>query len=127
MAWFSKSSAATKKAVSTRGKKRRRVKPLWRSSLFVTGYVLVIVSSASLAGWWVWQSGWVQSTTERAKWMIIAGAAKTGFSVREIFVEGRFETPRKSLLKALRLERGAPILAFDPQAARVAIEVQVGG
>ncbi len=122
MAWFSKADAAPKKASSKRGQKRRRVKPLWRSPLFVTGYVLVIISSASLAGWWVWQSGWVQTTAERAKWMIIAGAAKTGFSVREIFVEGRFETPRKSLLKALRLERGAPILAFDPQAARERVE-----
>ena len=122
MAWFSKSDAATKKVTSKRGQKRRRVKPLWRSPLFATGYVLVIISSASLAGWWVWQSGWVQTTVERVKWIVIAGAAKTGFSVREIFVEGRFETPRKSLLKALRLERGAPILAFDPQAARERVE-----
>ena len=122
MAWFSKSDAATKKATSKRGQKRRRVKPLWRSPLFVTVYVLVITSSASLAGWCVWQSGWVQTTVERVKWIVIAGAAKTGFSVREIFVEGRFETPRKSLLKALRLERGAPILAFDPQAARERVE-----
>ena len=122
MAWFSKSDAATKKVTSKRGQKRRRVKPLWRSPLFATGYVLVIISSASLAGWCVWQSGWVQTTVERVKWIVIAGAAKTGFSVREIFVEGRFETPRKSLLKALRLERGAPILAFDPQAARERVE-----
>ena len=122
MAWFSKSDAATKKVTSKRGQKRRRVKPLWRSPLFATGYVLVIISSASLAGWWVWQRGWVQTTVERVKWIVIAGAAKTGFSVREIFVEGRFETPRKSLLKALRLERGAPILAFDPQAARERVE-----
>ena len=64
----------------------------------------------------------MQTTVERVKWIVIAGTAKTGFSVREIFVEGRFETPRKSLLKALRLERGAPILAFDPQAARERVE-----
>ncbi len=122
MAWFSESDTATKKATSKRGKKRRRVKPLWRSPLVVTGYVLVIIYSTSLAGWWVWQSGWVQIKVERVKWIVISGAAKTGFSVREIFVEGRFETPRKSLLKALRLERGAPILAFDPQAARERVE-----
>ncbi len=117
MAWFSKNAKATK-----RGQPRRRVKPLWRRPLFVTGFVLCLAGSAIAAGWWVWQSGWVHQTAERAKWFVIAGAAKTGFSVHEIFVEGRFETPRKTLLKALRLKRGAPILAFDPEAARARVE-----
>lgn len=117
MAWFSKAAKKTK-----RGQPLKRVKPLWRRPVFVAGFALCLVGSASAAGWWVWQSGWVQQSTERAKWFVIAGAAKTGFSVNEIFVEGRFETPRKILLKALRLERGAPILAFDPEAARLRVE-----
>lgn len=113
MAFFFKSDKDTK-----RGLRRRRVKPIWRHPIVAASLILALFGSASTAGWWLWQSGWVQETTERAKWMVIAGAAKTGFSVREIFVEGRFETSRKSLLKALRLERGAPILAFNPKAAR---------
>jgi len=117
VAWFSTSAKKTK-----RGQPLRRVKPLWRRPLFVTGFVLCLIAGASTAGWYVWQSGWVHQTVERAKWFVIAGAAKTGFSVREIFVEGRFETSRKTLLKALRLERGAPILAFDPEAARRRVE-----
>ena len=117
MAWFGKSPNKTK-----RGQPRRRVKPLWRRPLFVTGFMLCLAGGASAASYAVWQSGWLQQTAERAKWFVIASAAKTGFSVHEIFVEGRFETPRKTLLKALRLERGAPILAFDPAAARARVE-----
>jgi cell division protein FtsQ len=117
MDWFGKSTSKTK-----RGQPRRRVKPLYRRPLFVAGFLLCLVGSASVAGWWVWQIGWVQQTSERAKWFVIAAASKTGFSVREIFVDGRFETSRKTLLKALRLERGAPILAFNPEAARARVE-----
>jgi len=114
MDWFGKPASKTK-----RGQPRRRVKPLYRRPLFVAGFLLCLVGSASVAGWWVWQIGWVQQTSERAKWFVIAAASKTGFSVREIFVDGRFETSRKTLLKALRLERGAPILVVQPITERL--------
>ncbi len=106
-----------------RGQKRRRVKPIWRNPVLTAcAAVILIGGSASAAGWWVWQSGWLQETAERAKWTVIAGTARTGFAVREIFVEGRYETGRKELLQALRLKRGAPILAFDPSAAKDRVE-----
>lgn len=106
-----------------RGQKRRRVKPIWRNPILTKIVAIALIGgSASFSGWWVWQSGWLQETAERAKWMAIAGSAKSGFAVREIFVEGRRETGRKELLQALRLERGAPILAFDPGAAKDRVE-----
>ena len=45
-----------------------------------------------------------------------------GLKVDEILVIGRRETAQKDLLAAVRLARGAPILAFDLQAARKRIE-----
>jgi cell division protein FtsQ len=41
-----------------------------------------------------------------------------GFSVNEVFVEGRKNTPVAALRKALAVERGAPILFVDLAAAR---------
>jgi len=70
----------------------------------------------------MWQSGWVPGAIDKAKWKMIALASDLGFKVDEILVIGRRETAQKDLLAALRLARGAPILAFDLQAARKRIE-----
>ena len=61
-------------------------------------------------------------TADKLRWMAIAGGADVGLTVREIYVEGRVETPKEAILDSLRLERGAPILAFDTVAARRRIE-----
>ncbi len=108
---------------SKRSPKRRRVKPIWRNPILTAiAAVVLIGGSASVTGWRVWKSGLLQENVERAKWMAISGTARTGFSVREIFVEGRYETGRQELLQALRLKRGAPILSFDPVAAKNRVE-----
>ena len=108
--------------MTIRGQPRRRVKPLWRGPMIVVSFAICLLGGASAAGWWIWQSGWMLRATEYAKSLVITGAAKRGFLVRNVLVEGRFETPRRTLLKALRLERGAPIFAFDPKAARLRVE-----
>jgi cell division protein FtsQ len=70
----------------------------------------------------VWRDGSVGRLAGKAKWSLIATASRAGFAVAEILVEGRYETGRETLLKALRLKRGAPILAFDPVTARKRVE-----
>ena len=70
----------------------------------------------------MWQSGWVPSAIDKAKWKIIALSSDLGFKVDEILVIGRRETAQKDLLAAVQLARGAPILAFDLKAARKRIE-----
>lgn len=52
----------------------------------------------------------------------LAYSVGAGLSVQEIFVEGRVETPAADVLAVLELSRGAPIVLFDPQAARAALE-----
>ena len=104
------------------GHRRRMIRPARRHRIMMTVAVVIGLGAAGTGSWWVWQSGWIQRSVADAKWSVIAGSARLGFSVSEIFVEGRHETERGRLRTALRLKRGAPILAFDPQAARRRVE-----
>ncbi len=107
---------------SKRGKPRRRVVPFWRSRRLRVALMVLLVSLAGGESWWLWKSGWVQQTVERTKWKLIAASTEIGFRVEEILVVGRRETTQEELLAAVRLVRGAPILAFDLQAAKKRLE-----
>jgi len=105
-----------------RGQPRPRVKPLWKTAPVLVLVAAVAMAGAAAGGWWLWQAGWVAHAAGKARWAAIAATADMGFRVENVLVLGRRETPRDDLLKAVRLARGAPILAFDPQAAKQRIE-----
>ena len=105
-----------------RGQPRRRVVPLWRGRPVRGALVALLVVLAAGGGWQMWQSGWISGAIDKAKWEMIALSSDLGFNVGEILVIGRRETARKDLLAAVRLARGAPILAFDLRAARKRVE-----
>ena len=111
-----------KSKTSKRGKPRPRVAPFWRSRRLQGGLILLLAALAAGGGWRLWQSGWVPRTVEKAKWELIAASARVGFEVDEILVIGRSQTKQKDLLAAVKLARGAPILAFDLNAARKRVE-----
>ncbi len=111
-----------KSKTSKSGKPRRRVVPFWRSRRLGIALMVLLVSLAGGESWWLWKSGWVQQTVERTKWKLIAASTEFGFRVEEILVVGRRETTQKELLGAVRLVRGAPILAFDLQVAQKRLE-----
>ena len=106
---------------SERGKPRRRVGPWWRARITLAAAAFVAAAGAG-GVWWLWQDGLAQRALAQAKWSLIATSADLGFTVQEILVLGRRETSRQELLAAVRLARGAPILAFDPDGARRRIE-----
>jgi len=99
------------------GQPRRRVKPIWRQPVLIIVFLSLVVAATGGGGWWIWKIGWTQDLAQSTKWKFLVGSAKSGFSVGEIFVQGRIETSKKMLLQALRLYRGAPILTFDPEQA----------
>lgn len=109
-------------AKDKRSQPRPRVKPVWRTGkgLAAAGALAFLVAAAG--GWWLWQDGWMGRTAQQVRWSVIAATADMGFRVEDVLVVGRNETPRKKLLEAVRLARGAPILAFDPHAAKERIE-----
>ncbi|HJO96667.1 MAG TPA: cell division protein FtsQ/DivIB [Rhodospirillales bacterium] len=105
-----------------RSRPRRRATPLWRTGWARVVAVAIILSAATSGGWWLWSGGWLPRIADQARWALIAASAEAGLRVEEILVVGRNETSRQALLDAVRLARGAPIMAFDPQDAKRRIE-----
>jgi cell division protein FtsQ len=67
-------------------------------------------------------SGWVGERVAEARHGLIAIAAGSGLTVRNVLVEGRVETPTADILQALNAERGAPLLGIDVAAAKERLE-----
>jgi cell division protein FtsQ len=112
------------KIKSTNAKKpRNKVKaPFFNGRRITRALYVMLILIAAGGGWWAWSSGAVKRVAEKARWQLIAASSQIGFKVDEILVVGRRETKQEDLLKAIRLARGAPILAFDLDAARRRVE-----
>ena len=104
------------------GKPRKNALPIWRRVWFGGIFVSFFTMLVLYGGYWLISSGWANQTAETIKWKAISLLSKTGFKLKEILVVGRLETSQKSLRKAMRLDRGAPILTYDLEAARLRVE-----
>jgi len=109
-------------SVAVSGKPRRRVRTLVTAGRVKAFGVILLLALGAGGAWWSVSSGQLERTIAKTKWHVISASARLGFRVGEILVVGRQETPRDELLKAVRLSRGAPILAFDIDAARQRVE-----
>lgn len=67
-------------------------------------------------------SGWAGRKIDDLVDGLGRASAALGLSVEEVLVEGRGRTAPERLLAAVGVERGDPILGFDPQAAKARIE-----
>ena len=115
-------SASDRETKKRLGKPRRRAAPIWRSR-WMTGTLGLVMIGLFVGGlWWGVTSGTGARLVEQAKWQAIALSVKAGFRVNEILVVGRSETSQNELRKAMRLDRGAPILAYDLEEARIRVE-----
>lgn len=104
------------------GKPRRTAVPLWRRRSACSLALMLFVGALASGAWWAWSNNTFSKLAEGALWRTIALSAKVGFQVNEILVVGRKETSSSVLRKAIRLVRGAPILAFDLNAAQARVE-----
>jgi len=118
-----KSKSAPKSSIKrVLGKPRKRATPIWRSR-WLTGALSTVMVALVIGGvWWGVTSGAGARMVEDVRWRAIAVSSKIGFRVNEILVVGRSETSQKELRKAMRLDRGAPILAYDLEEARKRVE-----
>lgn len=101
---------------------RRRAAPRWLGPV-----VRLSAATASLAvvigiGAWSWQSGWIAQTATDLRDGMVRISGKGGLAVADVLVEGRRETDADEIMAILGVERGTPILAFDPDRARDALE-----
>lgn len=101
---------------------RPRVRPVWRRGWVVPIAAALIMGMAGGGGWWAISSGHAARSVEQVRWAAISTTASMGFRVKEVMVSGRQETSRKTLIDTLNVARGAPILAFDINAAKQRVD-----
>ena len=104
--------------ISTKGGRRKRVVPFWRSRRVAAVSALALVMTIAAVTAWGWKTGSFTRAAEASRESLLAATAALGFEVREVFVVGRVHTPRAQLLKALGANRGTAILGVDLTAAR---------
>lgn len=113
-------------AIHKLARRRRGSAPLWRRPWAIRGAIrggailgLVLVVGALS---WAWIDGRVAEAYERARLTLVDVSAAAGLVTGEVFVVGREQTSRRALIDALDVTLGAPLLAFDVEAARRRIE-----
>lgn len=113
-----------RKATGTelRGSRRRRPRPSWMRPVLRRGAPLVAVVAVALTGIALVESGWVDRRLAAAGTNVLDTSAKVGLAVDSILVHGRHRTDRDAVAEALGARRGDPIMAFDPEIARLRLE-----
>jgi cell division protein FtsQ len=92
-------------------------------TLGLTGVlVLMLGGTAAGVGLWGWQTGALGQHGGRIADGLARMSAGTGLAVREVYVSGRKLTDPADLRAAVGVQRGTPILAFDPAAAKARVE-----
>jgi cell division protein FtsQ len=104
------------------GQPRPRVVPMWRNGRALAAVCAIFFATLCGVVWLSWQAGIPQRAAADAAYSLIECSAKLGFVVRDVFVVGRSATPKATLLNALAVSRGTPILAVDLEAARKRIQ-----
>ena len=102
--------------------RRARVVPFWRTRRAMSAVAALIVTAVAGGTSTAWQAEVPQRFARRSLDAAIDASAGLGFVVRDVFVVGRSATPKPTLLEALAVNRGVPILAIDLDAARQRIE-----
>ncbi len=114
--------AKKEKVSPKRGEPLKRVIPVWRGFGSLLAIVILTVLGIGSAGVWSWNNGMITRAFDQTKWNLIAFSGTMGFTAEDVLVVGRSQTAKDDLLRAVRLARGAPILAYDLNEARKRVE-----
>lgn len=87
----------------------------WRTTLF--SCVIFIILGVLGCGLVLWRQGWFQKQAELLTADGLEMTRKAGFAVEDILVEGRNQTDKDQIVSVLQVEKGSPILAFNPHDA----------
>ncbi len=87
----------------------------WRATLLAGGVFFVL--GLLVSGLLLWRSGWFQKQADLIVASSLELTRKAGFSVEDILVEGRSQTDKDLIVSVLQVEKGSPILAFNPHDA----------
>lgn len=101
---------------------RRRALPRWAEPAMKIGRRTAPVLLLAAIGAWGWGTGYAQMLAHAATDKVLTASVDAGLSVQDVTVVGREKAAPADLLAALEVQRGTPILAFDPHQARAALE-----
>ena len=101
---------------------RRRAAPRWLRPALAYGGAAMGVAVIAGGMVWAWTSGRAADGWDEVRAAALEASASAGLVIAEVFVAGRGETARADLIAALDVTLGAPLLAFDGEAARRRIE-----
>ncbi len=101
---------------------RRRAMPRWAGPAMRISRTAAPLLLLAAVGGWAWAGGQAAMLVSLVTDKFMHASTDAGLSVGEVFVQGRKRTAKADMLAALGVQRGSPILAFDPHAARLALE-----
>ncbi len=104
-----------------RKSKRRRPRP-WLRPAIVVGCTAAVMLVAAASITWAWRSGRVAAVARDAQQRLIGATADAGFTLGEVYTEGRRHTDRRAIEAALGVTLGQPMIALDPAAMRRRLE-----
>ena len=107
---------------SERGPARPGRRRGWRRRLLSLGIAAAVLAPLGGGGFAAHRLGWDMRALETLSSQALALSAKTGLAIADIEVEGRHRTSAESILAALGVGRGTPILALSPARAKARLE-----
>ncbi len=78
------------------------------------GKIFAAVVFALWLGAWVILSGGLEKAKNWSYEEFMAFTAESGFAVENVLVEGRVHTDAQTLMRIIDMDKGDPVLAFDP-------------
>lgn len=100
----------------------RRPTQRWLHNTLRYGAAATLAVALLGSGAWLWKSG---TASRSYGWMVehaLRITADLGLKVGDVLVEGRNRTPTQTLLAALGIRRGTPLLGVDLGAAKARLE-----
>ncbi len=101
---------------------RRRALPRWAEPAMKVGRRVAPLAVMAAIGGWGWMSGYLPMAVAVATDGFLSASINAGLSVQDVQVVGREKAAPADILNALAVQRGTPILAFDPHVARASLE-----
>lgn len=112
----------TRRAHLQRMSQRKKPTPLWLQRLYRLGGVGLLVTAFLGIPYALYATGWLPEKYDQTKQSWLTHTAGTGLAVSDIYVVGRNETTGPDVLAAIDVQKGQPLLAFDPATAKERIE-----
>ena len=107
---------------AARARPRRVQPPNGRRRYLRHALGLALLLALGGGGYGFWPAGWIAAESAILEARFLAASAAAGLTVDRVVVDGRHETTRETLLAAVGVKEGDPLLAVDPDAIRARVE-----